>query len=448
MNFKTTHWVLALGLTFSLSAKLLAQEAPAAKPQPDNSAETKPANDKKGPLPLDELRTFTRVFESIRTGHVEEVSDATLLEYAIKGMLSELDPHSAYLDKENFEQLKESTTGHYGGLGIEVGSEDGYVKVIAPIDESPAEKAGIEAGDLISKINGSKVKDKSLSEAIDMMRGKKGSEITLQVIREGEDAPLKFTLIRDHIKVRSVRSRIIDEQYAYIRISQFQAPTGDDFIAELGKVQTQNPKLEGLIIDLRNNPGGVLTASVAVADALLEKGRIVYTEGRVAGANAQFDAEPGDVSNGLPIVVLINGGSASASEIVAGALQDHKRALILGTKSFGKGSVQSVIPLNDTKAIKLTTSLYFTPNGRSIQAQGIAPDIIVERAKITALKPRLAVTEADLEGHLDNAKGGKESKAKDRENDQQSSSKLLEKDNQLYEAVIILKGLSILSAKS
>lgn len=443
MKCKYSHLLLALSLSFCLSKNLLAQDAAAAEPL--DKGDTSAA---KGPLPLDELRTFTRVFESIRTGHVEEVSDATLLEYAIKGMLSELDPHSAYLDKDKFEQLKESTTGHYGGLGIEVGSEDGYVKVIAPIDESPAQKAGIEAGDLISRINHSKVKDKSLAEAIDMMRGKKGSEITLQVIREGHDAPLNFTLIRDHIKVRSVRSRIIDEQYAYIRIAQFQAPTGDDFVSELKKIQAENTNIDGIIIDLRNNPGGVLTSSVKVADALLETGRIVYTEGRLAGANTQFEAEPGDVSNGLPIVVLINGGSASASEIVAGALQDHNRALILGTKSFGKGSVQSVIPLNDTKAIKLTTSLYFTPNGRSIQAQGIKPDIIVERAKITALKPRLGVTEADLEGHLDNAKGGKESKAKDRKNDQLSSSKLLERDNQLYEAVVILKGLNILRPKS
>jgi len=444
MNLKHASNALVISLVLGLGHIGLTQAQDPATDGPEPAAAK--TNTSKGPLPLDELRTFTRVFESIRTGHVEEVDDATLLEYAIKGMLQELDPHSAYLDKDNFKQLKESTTGHYGGLGIEVGnSEDGFVKVIAPIDDTPAKKAGVEAGDLITRIDGVKIKGKTLAEAIEMMRGDKGEKITLRIIREGKDEALTFTIVRDHIKIRSVRSRIIDQLYAYIRIAQFQAPTGDDFVAELKKVQRENPGLKGLIIDLRNNPGGVLQASVKVADALLEEGRIVYTEGRVAGSNAEFDAQPGDDSNGLPIVVLINGGSASASEIVAGALQDHKRALLIGTKSFGKGSVQSVIPLSETKAIKLTTSLYFTPNGRSIQAQGIAPDIIVERAKITAIKPRMALTEADLDGHLGNAKGGKESKAKDRKQDQLSSRKLLERDNQLYEAVVILKGLGILA---
>lgn len=399
----------------------------------------------KGLLPLDELRTFTRVFEDIRSGYVEEVDDATLLEYAIKGMLSELDPHSSYLDSDNFDNLKESTSGKYGGLGIEVGMEDGFVKVIAPMDGTPAEKAGIESGDLIIQIDSESVKGKSLNDAIKLMRGEKDSPIKLKIVRQGKDKPIDITLVRDYIKVKSVRSRIIDDNLGLIRIAQFQLPTGDDFVKEIEKLKSKAKPLQGLIVDLRNNPGGVLRSSVKVADALLDGGRVVYTEGRIKGSNKEYDAEPGDISNGLPLIVLINGGSASASEIVAGAWQDHKRAIILGTKSFGKGSVQSVIPLSKEKAIKLTTSLYFTPNGRSIQAQGIEPDISVERARVTAIKPRARVTEADLSGHLGNAKGGAESKAKDRKKEQLDSSKLLEKDNQLHEAVNILKGIILLS---
>lgn len=401
-----------------------------------------------GRLPLDDLRTFTRVFEDIRAGYIEEVDDATLFEYAIKGMLSELDPHSNFLDASRFDNLKENTTGQYGGLGIEVGMEDGFVKVISPMDDTPASEAGIEAGDLIVQIDGESIKGKSLAEAIELMRGEKGSKITLKVMRQGLEKPKDIEIIRDYIKVTSVRSRLLDEDYGLIRIAQFQIPTGKDFVKAIEKLQTESENsLKGLIIDLRNNPGGVLRSSVEVADALLDGGRVVYTEGRIKGANAEFDAEPGDVTNGLPVIVLINGGSASASEIVAGALQDHRRAIVIGTRSFGKGSVQSVIPISKEKAIKLTTSLYFTPNGRSIQAQGIEPDIEVERARLTAIKPRARVTEADLSGHLGNGNGGEESDAEERKRSQENGRKLLERDNQLYEALNILKGLSLLSKK-
>ncbi|WP_299981022.1 S41 family peptidase [uncultured Pseudoteredinibacter sp.] len=412
--------------------------------------QTEPAESKaeQGRLPLDDLRTFTRVFEDIRAGYIEEVDDATLFEYAIKGMLSELDPHSNFLDASRFDNLKENTTGQYGGLGIEVGMEDGFVKVISPMDDTPASEAGIEAGDLIVKIDDESIKGKSLAEAIELMRGEKGSKITLKVMRQGLEKPKDIEIVRDYIKVTSVRSRLLDDNYGLIRIAQFQIPTGKDFVKAIEKLQTESESsLKGLIIDLRNNPGGVLRSSVEVADALLDGGRVVYTEGRIKGANAQYDAEAGDVTNGLPVIVLINGGSASASEIVAGALQDHSRAIVIGTRSFGKGSVQSVIPISKEKAIKLTTSLYFTPNGRSIQAQGIEPDIEVERARLTAIKPRARVTEADLSGHLGNGNGGEESDAEERKRSQENGRKLLERDNQLYEALNILKGLSLLSKK-
>lgn len=395
-----------------------------------------------GLLPLDDLRTFTKVYDHIRQGYVEDISDRTLLEYAIKGMLSELDPHSSYLDANSFEDLQTNTTGEFGGLGIEVGMEDGFVKVIAPMDDTPASRAGIEPGDLIIKLGEKSVKGMSLSEAVKAMRGPKGSEIEVTIVREGENQPRELTLIRDAIKVKSVRARRLSDDYAYVRIAQFQLGTGKDMIDAINKLQKKAP-LQGIVLDLRNNPGGVLQASVEVVDAFVEEGLIVYTEGRIENADNSYSATAGDITNGLPIVVLINDGSASASEIVAGALQDHRRAIILGTESFGKGSVQTVIPISEERAIKLTTALYFTPSGRSIQAQGIVPDIHVERAKLTAIRPRSQYTEADLSGHLDNANGGEESKAKQRSSAQQEHREMLEKDNQLFEAINLLKGYKL-----
>lgn len=396
-----------------------------------------------GKLPLDELRTFADVFNQIRQSYVEEVDDKTLLENAIRGMLSGLDPHSTYLDAKSFEELQTTTTGEFGGLGLEVGLENGFVKVISPIDDTPAQKAGIEAGDLIIKIDGKPVKGMSLNEAVESMRGPRGSTIELSIVREGLPQPLDLKLKRDIIKVLSVKSRALEPGYAYVRISQFQANTGTEMRKAIEKLKLDNKPLRGLVLDLRNNPGGVLQASVDVADAFIRGGLVVYTEGRLPNAKAQFSATPDDITNGTPLVVLINGGSASASEIVAGALQDHKRAVIMGTASFGKGSVQTVVPLSENSAIKLTTARYFTPNGRSIQAHGIVPDILVERAKLESLKREDNITEADLEGHLRNG-DGKESTSRVRRDESKDES--LNSDNQLHDALNLLKGLNVLGS--
>ena len=390
-------------------------------------------------LPLRELRLFTQVFEQIRRGYVEEVADTELLENAIAGLLLELDPHSVYLNQTDYEELQESATGEYGGLGLQVGSERGMIKVIAPIDDSPAAKAGIEAGDFIVEVDGTPVRGMAVQKAIDKLRGEKGTSIKLTLFREGEDGPLDITVVRGTIQVSSVRSRIIEPGYGYVRVSQFQVSSGKDFKKELLSLKEKEPALKGLIIDLRNNPGGLVPASVEIADAVLDGGTVVYTEGRLPSANISFDAESGDLLEGTPIVVLINGGSASASEIVAGALQDHQRAAIIGTQSFGKGSVQTVIPLGDGRAVKLTTARYFTPNGRSIQAEGIVPDIIVEPAEIRFYKKRKQVREADLDGHLEQA-DSKKTKAKDRDEN-------ITDDNQLYEALNVLKGFQLLAKK-
>ncbi len=401
------------------------------------------AKEEAGLLPLDDLRTFTKVYEHIRKGYVEEIDDKTLLEYAIKGMLSELDPHSSYLNASSFEDLQVNTTGEFGGLGIEVGMENGFVKVVSPIDDTPAAKAGVEAGDLIIKLDEKPVKGMSLGDAVKHMRGPKGSDITITVVRDGIDQPFELTITRDTITVQSVRTRIIEDGYAYVRIAQFQVNTGKDMAQKIKDLVAEHDDLKGMILDLRNNPGGVLQASVDVADTFLEEGLIVYTEGRIDNADLSYSATPGDDTGGLPIVVLINDGSASASEIVAGALQDHRRAIILGTDSFGKGSVQTVIPISNEQAIKLTTALYFTPNGRSIQAQGITPDIVVERAKVTAIKPRGRMTEADLDGRLDNGNGGEANGSKDRDEAKKTEENLFSRDNQVFEALNLLKGLNL-----
>lgn len=395
----------------------------------------------RGTLPLDELRTFAEVLDRIKTAYVEPIDDKTLLENAIKGMLSNLDPHSAYLEPEAFQELQESTSGEFGGLGIEVGQEDGMIKVISPIDDTPAARAGIEAGDLISRIDGQPTKGWTLLQAVDKMRGKPGSKITLTLIREG-GKPFDVQLERAVIKVRSVRSELLDKSYGYLRITQFQIDTGKEVGKALAKLRKDNGgKLDGLVLDLRNNPGGVLQSAVEVADHFLAKGLIVYTQGRIANSELRFSADPADASAGVPVVVLINGGSASAAEIVAGALQDHKRAVLMGTDSFGKGSVQTVLPLTNDRALKLTTALYYTPNGRSIQAQGIEPDIVVERARLTRDQAASGlIKEADLPGHLGNGNGGadKPSNAKSA-----PAGKPQDDDYQLAQALNLLKGLNI-----
>lgn len=400
-----------------------------------------------GKLPLDELRTFADVFNQIRVSYVEEVDDKTLLENAIRGMLAGLDPHSTYLDAKSFDDLQVNTTGEFGGLGLEVGMEDGFVKVITPIDDTPAQKAGIEAGDLIVKLDGKPVKGMSLNEAVEAMRGPRGSEIELTIVREGLSQPFSVKLKRDIIKVVSVRSRSLEPGFGYVRIAQFQANTGSEFRKAVDKLKQANQPLKGLVLDLRNNPGGVLQSSVEVADAFLRSGLIVYTEGRLPNSKSQFSASEDDITNGTPMVVLINGGSASASEIVAGALQDHKRAVVMGTDSFGKGSVQTVVPLSETSAIKLTTARYFTPNGRSIQAHGITPDIIVERAKVETLPRGDGITEADLQRHLSNGDKSKQESSSKSRRTQSKGEELISSDNQLYEALTLLKGLHILGVK-
>jgi len=414
--------------------------------------------DKPAPLPLNELNTFTEVFANIKSSYVEPVDDKTLIDYAIRGMLSGLDPHSAYLDTEAFAELQVGTSGEFGGLGIEVGMEDGFVKVISPIDDTPAQKAGVEAGDLIIRLDETPVKGLTLKEAVDIMRGKPGSTIVLTIVREGRDKPFKLTLERAIIKVKSVKTKNFDQGFGYVRITQFQSNTGENLIEAIEDLKKKNDgNLKGLVLDLRNNPGGVLSAAVSVSDAFLEKGLIVYTEGRVADAELKFKATPTDNLKGAPLVVLINGGSASASEIVAGALQDHKRAVIIGTKSFGKGSVQTIIPMNDNTALKLTTARYYTPSGRSIQAEGIVPDILLENVKLAAVEePEFEpLKEADLSRHLENGKAnGKAKNAEDKktgatpdlETTDGSSDKapLASQDYQLFEALNLLKGLYIL----
>ena len=398
-------------------------------------------------LPVEELRTFSDVFGRIKNDYVESVEDKELLENAIRGMLTGLDPHSSYLDVEQFKELQVGTTGQFGGLGIEVGMENGFVKVIAPIDDTPAQRAGIQAGDLIIRLDDTPVKGMTLNDAVKVMRGEPGTDIKLTIVREGLDKPLQVTITRDIIKVKSVKRRTLEPGYGYLRISQFQSKTADyleDAISDLRKENDDN--LKGLVLDLRNNPGGVLNGAVAVSDAFLTKGLIVYTEGRIDDSRLRFNATPDDLLDGAPIVVLVNQGSASASEIVAGALQDHKRAIILGSKTFGKGSVQTILPLSGGTALKLTTARYFTPSGRSIQAEGITPDIELESLKVAAVEKTLdPLSEADLSGHLDNGNGG-DGKAGDSD-DENGNGDLARSDYQLYEALNMLKGLSILQER-
>ena len=403
------------------------------------------ANEPEAKLPLDELRTFADVFSQIRAGYVEEVDDSTLLEYAIQGMLSGLDPHSVYMTKDEFSDLQEGTSGEFSGLGLEVGLEDGFITIIAPIDGSPAAAADLRSGDVILKLDNAPVQGMGLNEAIETMRGPKGSKIELTIGRPGESQPFTVTLVRDTIKMASVRGRWLEPGYGYIRVAQFQVETGEDVAKALKKLQDTG-KLKGLVLDLRNNPGGVLSASVNVADLFLDGGPVVYTEGRLPNSNMHFNAQPGDVTEDAPIVVLINAGSASASEIVAGALQDRGRAVIMGSDSFGKGSVQTILPLSESRAIKLTTALYFTPSGRSIQAEGIVPDILVERAQFTTYTDGEQIIESDLSGHLGNGNGESEAR-KTRASSAKAAAELLTSDNQLYEALTLLKGINILGLR-
>ncbi len=426
----TVSTLLAGALLFGFASSSLAQAQQDAEPLP---------------LPLNEVRMFTEALDRIRAAYVEEIDDETLLENAIRGMLSGLDPHSAYMAGSDYDQLQETTTGQFGGLGVEVGRQNGYILVISPIDDSPADRAGIQPGDLIIQIDNKPLREMTADEAAQMMRGEPGTEVVVTVAREGQE-PFDLTIVREVIALASVRSRMIDEAYAYIRISQFRANTGIDFESELEELYEENGELNGIVLDLRNNPGGVLQASVGVVDALIDQGRIVYTEGRLEQTGMEFSATRNTAAPDVPMVVLINNGSASASEIVAGALQDHGRAIIMGTRSFGKGSVQTVLPLADDRAIKLTTSLYFTPSGRSIQAQGIEPDIIVDEAFVTRRSRNvMQYNESDLQGHLENGNGSGSAVAATNEElaaELISAQEVLVNDYPLNEALNVLKGIN------
>ena len=401
-------------------------------------------------IPLDDIRTFSEVFGKIKEHYVEPVTDKQLIENAIRGMLSGLDPHSSYLDKEGYQDLKVSTTGEFGGLGIVVGMEEGFVKVISPIDDTPAAKAGIKAGDIIIRLDEKPVKGMSLDDAVKMMRGAPGTKIELTILRESKDKPFTVTLTRDKIHVTSVKQRTLENGFGYVRISQFQDRTGEELRKAITKLKSENKNgLKGVVLDLRNNPGGLLEQAVEVSDAFLTKGKIVSIKGRGGNNASTRNATPNDLINGAPMVVLVNGGSASASEIVAGALQDHKRAVLMGTRTFGKGSVQTVVPISNDTAIKLTTARYYTPSDRSIQAEGIEPDIVLDNLKLAenkATDPAIApIKEADLEGHLQNANGKAVSKEQTEEAKKKRVS-LASEDYAIYEALNILKGMVLLNS--
>jgi carboxyl-terminal processing protease len=405
-------------------------------------------------LPLDQLRNFSDIFSRIKSDYVEDVEDKTLLENAIKGMLTGLDPHSTYLNPDEYKELRIGTSGQFGGLGIQVGMEDGFVKVISPIDDTPAFHAGVKAGDLIIRLDDKSVKGMTLNDAVKIMRGKPGSDIELTIVREGEDKPLVIGVTRDIIKVKSVKNRMLDPGYGYVRVSNFQSKTPRDLLQAINDLKEENGnELKGLVLDLRNNPGGVLNAAADVSDLFINKGKLVYTEGRIENSHFEFNAKPGDVLNGAPMVVLINGGSASASEIVAGALQDHNRAVVMGSKSFGKGSVQTIQELRSGGAVKITTARYFTPSGRSIQGEGITPDILLGKFTVTETEKETIsrIKESDLGGHISNPdKTDKEilEDAKAVEDSDKNKKVLAADDYQLHEALVLLKGLTILSHKS
>ncbi len=422
----------------------------------------------RSPLPVEELRSFAEVFGAIKSNYVEPVEDKKLISGAINGMLTDLDPHSAYLDRDAYRELQVGTQGEFGGLGIEVGMEDGFVKVVSPIEDTPAYRAGIKPGDLIIKLDETPVKGMSLNDAVKRMRGKPKTPIKLTVLRKGETKPLEFTLMRDVIKVQSVKSKLFEPGYGYVRVVQFQEHSAENLVRHIDNLYKAGP-LKGLVLDLRNDPGGLLNGAVGVSAAFLPpQSVVVTTDGRTEDAKRKYLASTEDYLRGggedylkklpaavktVPMVVLVNGGSASASEIVAGALQDHKRALIMGTQTFGKGSVQTIMPLGNHTAIKLTTARYYTPSGRSIQLKGITPDIVVQEPGIDT---HAFLREADLDRHLANdkdpaagaAKPSAQADEKPKGENGEEPVKPIEfgsdKDYQLVQAVNMLKGLQII----
>ncbi|OGQ72303.1 MAG: peptidase S41 [Deltaproteobacteria bacterium RIFCSPLOWO2_12_55_13] len=412
---------LGLGLFFSGQAKV------AAVPRED----------------YESLETFTNILAIVRKNYVDEVNTKELMTGAINGMLNSMDPHSGYLTPELYKELQMDTQGRFGGLGIEITIRNGMLTVVSPIEDTPAFRAGIKAGDQIFKIDDEFTKDMNLMQAVKKMRGLKGSKLNLSIKREGVPDLLNFSIVRDTIRVQSVRSRVLEEGYAYIRLAQFQERSDRDLQKALEKLSSEKGGVKGLVLDLRNNPGGLLTQAVRVADLFLDSGMIVYTEGRLENQKQKYFARKEGSWTEFPIVVLVNGGSASASEIVAGALQDHKRAVILGTKTFGKGSVQTILPLDDNSALRLTTARYFTPKGRSIQATGIVPDIVLENVPVQEAraeeKKRLGLREENLPGHLQNQQ---EQKEKEKQA-QQEKEESVENDGQLKRALELLKGWDV-----
>ncbi len=389
-----------------------------------------------------QLNMFGEVYERVRREYVEEVSDKELIEAAIEGMLQSLDPHSSFMNSESFKDMQVQTKGEFGGLGIEVTMEDGFVKVVSPIDDTPAFEAGVQAGDFIIEIDGVSVYGMTLGEAVDKMRGLINTEITIKISR-GDAEPFDIKIIRDKIKVQSVKARR-EGNAAYLRITSFNEKTESGLLKKMKELKEEIGKdITGVILDLRNNPGGLLNQAVAVSDAFLNRGEIVSTRGRKKRGQQKFNAISGDISDGLPVVILINGGSASASEIVAGALQDHKRAIIMGTTSFGKGSVQTIIPVQKNSAMRLTTARYYTPSGKSIQAKGIVPDIIVKQAKIEELEPFSNRKESDLKGHLENPTEGNANLEKIKKENSNTEVENKKIDYQLNRAIDLLEGISL-----
>ncbi|RCK26154.1 peptidase S41 [Thalassospira profundimaris] len=416
---------LATGMTFGLASPSLAQSS-------TSSAETYRL-----------LNLFGDVFEQVKAKYVEEVDDKQLIEAAINGMLTSLDPHSSYLNMDNFEEMQVDTRGEFGGLGIEVTMEDGFVKVIAPIYDTPAEKAGLQPGDFITHIDGTAIRGMTLNDAVEMMRGKVNTDIVLTIIRKGEQAPFDVTLTRAVIKIQSVRAEAKDD-IGYIRITKFNEQTFSGLQRAIGDMRDQiGPEIKGLVIDLRNNPGGLLDQAISVSDAFLDKGEIVSTRPRDTQNTERYNARSGDLAEGLPIVVLINDGSASASEIVAGALQDHRRAVIMGTRSFGKGSVQTILPMPGNVALRLTTARYYTPSGKSIQEVGIVPDIIVPQARVESIESDTRRSEASLNGALRNEDAATTDAEKDANSRRDEAEQLAIDDYQLSRALDMIRGISL-----
>lgn len=446
MNYSTArarHLFISFFMTLMLVATVAVNPVVAdertAGSQPGD-AETEARNDT-----YRQLNLFGDVFERVRAQYVDEVGDEQLIEDALNGMLSALDPHSSYLDDDDYKEMQVQTRGEFGGLGIEVTMENGLVKVVSPIDDTPAYRAGVQAGDLITALDDEPVMGLDLNEAVEKMRGKVGTNIKITIRREGVEEPLDFMITRDIIKIRAVRSELKEGDIGYIRVTTFNQAVGDSVEDELENLiaEAEGP-LSGLILDLRNNPGGLLDQAIAVSDAFLDKGEIVSTRGRNPNDTRRDNATSGDIAEGLPMVVLINGGSASASEIVAGALQDHRRAIVLGTKSFGKGSVQTVIPLPGHGAMRLTTARYYTPSGRSIQAKGIEPDILVEPAKIESFNIR-RFRESDLHGALDKPEELRQKENDETESDGDDAAESEEEiqDYQLMRAIDLIRGVTL-----